>query len=120
VAERALRRRSRPTRAKRRAIAKALNADGVPGPDGRPGLDTTICGQAERDTGILNNVLFAGRLVWNRCSYVKDPRSSKRLVRPKPPEPGTAMAAPLIATRGPARISADRSPRDRRPRAGRP
>jgi hypothetical protein len=39
-----------------RAIAKRLNAEGVPGPGGRPWGDTTIRGQAERGTGLLNNV----------------------------------------------------------------
>ena len=56
-----------------RAIAKRLNAEGVPGPGGRPWGDTTIRGQAERGTGVLNNALYVGRLEWNRCSYVKDP-----------------------------------------------
>jgi hypothetical protein len=69
-----------------RAIARALNAEGLPGPDGWPWQDTTIRGQAERGTGILNNELYAGRLVWNRCSYVKDPRTGRRLARPNPPE----------------------------------
>ena len=53
----------------------------VPGPDGRPWQDTTIRGQAERGTGILNNELYNGQLVWNRCSYIKDPRTGRRLAR---------------------------------------
>jgi site-specific DNA recombinase len=67
-----------------RAIAKRLNAEGVPGPGGRPWGDTTIRGQAERGTGVLNNALYVGRLEWNRCSYVKDPRTGKRVARPNP------------------------------------
>ena len=66
------------------AIAKQLNAEGVPGPDGRDWRDTTIRGQLDRGTGILNNALYAGRLEWNRCSYVKDPRTGKRVARPNP------------------------------------
>ena len=69
-----------------RAIARQLNAEEIPGPDGRPWQDTTIRGQAERGTGILNNELYAGQLVWNRCSYVKDPRTGRRLARPNRPE----------------------------------
>jgi site-specific DNA recombinase len=69
-----------------RAIAKRLNAAGVPGPDGRPWGDTTIRGQAERGTGLLNNALYVGRLEWNRCSYVKDPQTGKRVARPNPRE----------------------------------
>ena len=46
-----------------RAIAKVLNAENIPGPDGRPWIDTTIRGQRERGSGVLNNDLYAGRLV---------------------------------------------------------
>jgi DNA invertase Pin-like site-specific DNA recombinase len=67
-----------------RAIAKQLNAEGVPGPDGREWRDTTIRGQLDRGTGLLNNALYAGRLEWNRCAYVKDPRTGKRVARPNP------------------------------------
>jgi DNA invertase Pin-like site-specific DNA recombinase len=67
-----------------RAIAKQLNLEFVSGPGGRPWGDTTIRGQAERGTGILNNALYTGRLEWNRCSYVKDPRTGKRIARPNP------------------------------------
>ena len=69
-----------------RAIAKRLNAEGVPGPNGRPWQDTTIRGQFDRGTGLLNNALYVGRLEWNRCSYVKDPATGKRVARINPPE----------------------------------
>jgi hypothetical protein len=64
-----------------RHIARDLNTEGVPGPGGRPWGDTTIRGQMDRGTGILNNTLYIGRLSWNRCSYVKDPRTGKRVAR---------------------------------------
>ncbi|KRE16788.1 hypothetical protein ASE66_09245 [Bosea sp. Root483D1] len=67
-----------------RGIAHRLNDEAIPGPDRRPWLDTTIRGQKERGTGILNNELYAGELVWNRCSYVKDPSTGRRLARPNP------------------------------------
>jgi site-specific DNA recombinase len=79
-----------------RAIARQLNANGVPGPDGRPWQDTTIRGQLERGTGLLNNELYVGRLVWNRCSYVKDPRSGRRLARPNPPEVWERVEVPEL------------------------
>ena len=66
------------------AIAKTLNAEGVPGPGGRAWIDTTIRGQRDRGTGLLNNTLYVGQLSWNRCSYVKDPRSRKRVARVNP------------------------------------
>jgi hypothetical protein len=69
-----------------RAIAKQLNAERVAGPGGRPWGDSTIRGQAARGTGLLNNALYVGRLEWNRCSYLKDPRTGKRVARPNPRE----------------------------------
>ena len=39
---------------------------------------------AARGTGILNNELYAGVLVWNRQRFVKDPATSKRVSRPNP------------------------------------
>ena len=69
-----------------RKLAKILNDEGIPGPSDRKWGDTTIRGQVDRGTGILNNDLYIGSLVWNRCSYVKDPRTGKRLARPNPPE----------------------------------
>lgn len=74
------------TRVSSRAVPRKLNAEGVLGPDGRPWQDRTVCGQVERGTGILNNEFYVGQLAWNRCSYVKEPRSGRRLARPNPPE----------------------------------
>ena len=67
-----------------RHIARDLNAEGIPGPGGRPWGDTTIRGQLARGTGLLNNTLYIGQLSWNRCSYVKDPRTGKRVARINP------------------------------------
>ena len=64
-----------------RHIAHALNAEQIRGPDGRPWGDTTIRGQPDRGTGLLNNTLYIRRLSWNRCSYVKDPRTGRRIAR---------------------------------------
>ena len=81
--------------ARRRARWRpVLNAEAVPGPDGRPWIDTTIRGQVDRGTGILNNTLYIGRLVWNRCSYVKDPRTGKRVARLNPPEQYETVEVP--------------------------
>jgi hypothetical protein len=67
-----------------RNIARQLNSERMPGPHGREWRDTTIRGQQNRGTGILNNSLYAGRLEWDRCAYVKDPRTGKRVARPNP------------------------------------
>ncbi len=79
-----------------RAIAKALNADGIPGPNGRQWRDTTIRGQADRGTGILNNSIYVGRLEWNRCSYIKDPKTGKRVARPNPRELWEIVEVPAL------------------------
>jgi site-specific DNA recombinase len=62
-------------------IAKNLNREGVPGPFGGPWSPSTIYGNAKRGTGILNNELYVGRLVWNRLRYVKNPDTGKRVSR---------------------------------------
>src|SRR5262245_55708389 len=64
-----------------RAIAKKLDLKGVPGPSGCPWRDTTIRGHFGRGTGILNNELYVGRLIWNRLTYLKDPKSARRRSR---------------------------------------
>ena len=79
-----------------RAIVSMLNKEGVPGPVGRPWVDTTVRGQIDRGTGILNNAAYVGRLEWNRCSYVRSPDTGKRLARPNPREEWRVMDAPHL------------------------
>ena len=67
-----------------KAIAKQLNAGGVPGPRGSAWSPSTIHGHAGRGTGILNNTLYIGRRVWNRQGFLKDP-DGNRVARPNPP-----------------------------------
>lgn len=50
-------------------------------PQGRAWGPSTIAGNAARGSGILNNELYLGRLVWNRLRYVKDPSTGKRVSR---------------------------------------
>jgi site-specific DNA recombinase len=73
-----------------RAIAAALNEEGIASPDSGKGDGTwgpsTISGNWKRGTGILNNELYIGKLVWNRQRFVKDPVTQKRQARPNPPE----------------------------------
>jgi site-specific DNA recombinase len=64
-----------------KAIAHALNKRKIPGPSGKPWGPSTINGNWRRGTGILNNELYIGRLVWNRLSYVKNPNTGKRVSR---------------------------------------
>ncbi|WP_245419826.1 recombinase family protein [Phyllobacterium salinisoli] len=61
-----------------------MNREGVPGPLGRTWGDTSIRGHVSRGTGIINNELYAGVLVWNRLRFVKDPSTGKRVSRLNP------------------------------------
>ena len=72
-----------------RGIAIGLNRDGVLAPRaGGRGKGTwsfsTISGNWKRGTGILNNELYVGKLVWNRQRFIKDPDNGKRQARLNP------------------------------------
>jgi hypothetical protein len=78
------------------AIARDLNRESVQGPAGRLWSNTTIRGQAGRGTGILNNALYRGVIEWNRCAYVKNPKTGKRVARPNPPERWERVEVPEL------------------------
>ena len=83
-----------------RSIAIELNRGGVAPP--RLGKGTrvptwsfsTISGNWKRGTGILNNELYLGKLVWNRQRFIKDPETGKRQARPNPSEAWITEAVP--------------------------
>ncbi|MDZ5454446.1 recombinase family protein [Labrys sp. ZIDIC5] len=79
-----------------RAIAAALNRDHVPGPAATAWGASTIQGNWRRGTGILNNELYIGRLVWNRQRFVKDPDTGKRQARLNPPEEWVVQPVPEL------------------------
>ena len=79
-------------------IAYALNAEGVASPSGTAWGSSTLNGNAERGTGILNNELYIGRLVWNRLRYVKDPDTGKRVSRLNPPAQWVVQDVPDLAS----------------------
>ena len=59
-------------------IAKALNDEGFPGPRGGEWNASTIRGDPKRHTGILNNPIYVGRLVWGRRQWRRNPDSENR------------------------------------------
>ena len=84
-----------------RAIAIALNREGIAPPRaGGKGSGnwsfSTISGNWKRGTGILNNELYIGRLVWNRQHFIKDPDTGKRQARMNPPEDWITEAVPHL------------------------
>jgi site-specific DNA recombinase len=64
-----------------KAIAAQFNKEGIPCPSGKEWGQSTINGNRKRGTGILNNELYIGRLIWNRQRMIKDPMSGKRVTR---------------------------------------
>jgi site-specific DNA recombinase len=67
-----------------KTIAHKLNHEGISGPRGKEWNPSTIYGNWRRGTGILNNELYIGRLVWNRQQFIKDPTTGKRQARLNP------------------------------------
>ena len=77
-------------------MAKRLNREGVSGPGGGKWSPSTIHGHHARGTGILNNELYLGRLVWNRLRYVKDPDTGRRVSRPNPRSQWVTVEVPAL------------------------
>ncbi len=65
-------------------IAHELNRLGVKSPRGGTWAVSAIYGSPNKGSGILNNELYAGRYIWNRSQWVKDPDSGRcqRIDRP--------------------------------------
>ena len=78
------------------AIARELNADHIPGPNGEPWQHTTIRGHNERGTGVINNELYIGRQIWNRMRYLKDPSTGRRVSRMNPRSEWTISDVPHL------------------------
>lgn len=68
-----------------RAIAANLNERGVKPPRGNRWAASCIHGDAARGSGILNNELYIGRIVWNKNRMVLNPNTGKRVSRPNNP-----------------------------------
>ncbi len=67
-----------------RAIAKTLNAEGIPGPRGGTWKGNTILGDRTLGVGIVNNRLYIGDVIWNRSTWRKNPSTGRRQPFPLP------------------------------------
>jgi site-specific DNA recombinase len=66
-----------------KTIAKTLNQEHVPSPRPRSGKQyATWCLTAVRE--MLRRELYAGRIIWNRSKFLKQPGSNKRVRRKRP------------------------------------
>ena len=79
-----------------RAIAAKLNHDQISGPAGTAWGSSTIFGNWRRGTGILNNELYIGRMVWNRQRFIKDPETGKRQARLNPENQWVVQEVPEL------------------------
>lgn len=61
-----------------RAIVHRLNAERVPSPRGGTWAVSALVGDRKRGAGLLNSEVYAGRLVWNRRQWLKDPETGRR------------------------------------------
>jgi site-specific DNA recombinase len=59
------------------AIARALNGEGIPGPNGGAWTSMTLSGRPFSGDGILRNRAYLGEIVWNRRMRVVDPTSGQ-------------------------------------------
>lgn len=108
------------------AIAKGLNADGIPSPRGGQWNPSTIYGHRKRGVGIICNPIYVGRQVFNRHSFLRDPDTGSRKARRKSESdwveadvPELAIIDPGLWEQAQARIQANpemRPERHRRPK----
>jgi site-specific DNA recombinase len=69
-----------------RVIAGQLNAEGLPSPSGGLWRASTITGHRARRNGILYNALYAGKIVYNRQRFIRDPDTRRRVARANSPD----------------------------------
>lgn len=78
-------------------IAHDLNARAVPAPRGGTWAVSALYGSPAKGSGILNNELYAGRHIWNRSRWVKDPDTRRRIRLDRPREEWKVLARPDLA-----------------------
>lgn len=78
------------------AIARRLNAERIPSPSGKQWNVSAINGDNVRANGILCNPIYAGELVYNRTTMVRDPATRKRVPRTNPPEQWQRQPVPEL------------------------
>lgn len=79
-----------------RDISARLNADNIAPPRGAFWRAATITGHTARSTGILQNRLYCGEIIWNRAHTPRDPDTFRRVRRAKPEADWQRAAAPQL------------------------
>lgn len=65
-------------------IAAELNERAIPSGRGRTWAVSALYGSRVKGSGVLNNELYIGRVIWNRSQWVKDPDTGKRTRTDRP------------------------------------
>jgi DNA invertase Pin-like site-specific DNA recombinase len=81
--------------------AKKLNAEAETdksklSPTGGKWTASSIRGHPKRGTGLINNELYIGKLVWNKTHKVKNPQTGKYVIRQNPPEKWIVKEVPEL------------------------
>jgi DNA invertase Pin-like site-specific DNA recombinase len=79
-----------------RTIAIELNKDNIPPPRGAYWRGSTIGGSVRQMTGLLQNELYVGVIVWNKHRKVRNPANGKRVDRPNPKSMWQTAPAPHL------------------------
>ncbi|MHB0819874.1 recombinase family protein [Stutzerimonas stutzeri] len=61
-----------------RSIVHELNSRGIPSARGSAWAVSALYGSPLKGSGLLNNQLYAGRYIWNRSQWLKDPDTGRR------------------------------------------
>jgi site-specific DNA recombinase len=80
-----------------RGIVHRLNAEGIASPRGGTWAVSALVGDSKRGAGVLNNELYAGRLVWNRRQWLKDPETGRRRYVDRPRDEWQVRNVPELA-----------------------
>ena len=78
------------------AICTSLNREGVAPPRGQEWRVSTLLGSAKRLNGLLVNPIYAGRPVFNRQRFIKDPETGKRMAKPNPRDQWIEQDVPAL------------------------
>jgi site-specific DNA recombinase len=106
-----------------RAIVHHLNAEGVSSPRGGTWAVSALVGDRQRGAGLLNNELYAGRLIWNRRQWLKDPETGARRYVDRPREEWQTRDVPelrIVPAETWAAVRARDARRETRPNGGAP
>lgn len=99
-------------------IAHSLNEQRVPAPRSGSWVASCIYGTAAAGTGLLNNQLYIGRMIWNRRQWIKDPDTGARKKFDRPESEWQVRELPELRIVDDALWQATRARMDRPRRAG--